>query len=219
MTVQVPSYLSRIPLHVIGRSAARAGRLVDDPEKFHRAVMALFENVPSNTFRSDAHILFRVDPAQANRPAVVLIRSDVAPAYPIAGLETIVEVMPPDRGTPVAFRATVNAVRRKTVPRDPKSLAKTREVVSPVPRDDDPDAQGDTISVWLTARLSGAIRDLELFNHVRNVVGKKTNRTIQTDLIDGFAFVEDAVALQQLLKDGVGRAKSYGCGLLTVKAI
>ncbi|UWE74467.1 type I-E CRISPR-associated protein Cas6/Cse3/CasE [Corynebacterium diphtheriae bv. gravis] len=43
--------------------------------------------------------------------------------------------------------------------------------------------------------------------------------TIQIDTVDGFGIVEDPELLNELILHGVGRAKAYGCGLLSVSEI
>ena len=70
------------------------------------------------------------------------------------------------------------------------------------------------------------MKDIHINNHVREVLGvdRRGRRTgngkvIQIDTIDGVAIVDDETILKEKLVKGVGRAKSYGCGLLTVRAI
>jgi CRISPR system Cascade subunit CasE len=92
-------------------------------------------------------------------------------------------------------------------------------MVGSVPRDDDPENDGPGMTEWVAEKLAGAVADVQILNHDRNVIGRKTGRVVQTDLVDGFGVVEDQSKLQELLRGGVGRAKNYGCGLLTVKAI
>lgn len=214
-------YLSRVPLHALGRvSGDRAGRRpVDDPQRLHSEVMALFGQLPGETVRADSHILFRVDPPSGYQAATVLIRSAVEPRHSAEGLETRPESAPPKAGTHVAFRVSVNAVRRRTLPTEPGTDARRRVSLTPVPRDDDPNATGSTMTDWLSERFRGALSDCEILNHDRTVTGKQTTRIVQVDLIDGFGRVEDPARLSELLRHGVGRAKSYGCGLLTLRPI
>lgn len=79
---------------------------------------------------------------------------------------------------------------------------------------------------WLQQKLSPALEDLEILNHQRAVLGadrlgRRTANTptIQVDTVDGFARINDTELLQQLLFHGVGRAKSYGCGLLSIREL
>ena len=44
-------------------------------------------------------------------------------------------------------------------------------------------------------------------------------RVVQVDTVDGIAIVKDSVELEKILLNGVGRAKSYGCGLLSIRPL
>lgn len=202
------SFLSMIPLHQLfsGRNGMPSPRSLDDPRALHSTVMRLFGPVEGK--RAGASVLFRVEPAGPGRPGALLIRSAIAPATELDGLVVRPEGSAPAAGTAVAFRLSANAVRRQK-----------NGGIRPVPRDDAPEEGFDGMTEWVSAKLAGALRDVELLNHDRTVTGKKSAHMVQTDLVDGFGVVEDAARLHELLRDGVGRAKNYGCGLLTVKTV
>ncbi|WP_140416606.1 type I-E CRISPR-associated protein Cas6/Cse3/CasE, partial [Arthrobacter globiformis] len=157
---------------------------------------------------------FRVEPPAPGRAGALLVRSAEPPVARIEGLVTRPEPASPAAGTPVAFRLSANAIKRTNA----RSRG-GRPASYSVPRDDDGDNDGPAMTEWVAERLAGAIRNVEILNHDRTVVGRKTSRVVQTDLVDGFGVVEDAGKLAELLAAGVGRAKNYGCGLLTVKAL
>lgn len=202
--------LTLAPLHTVfsGRNGRPGPRTLNDPQELHLAVMRLFGHVGAESPRSAAGIIFRVEPAAPGFPGALLIRSTVKPRTTLDGMVVREEGEAPAAGTPVAFRLAVNAVRRQ----------KDGGVV-PVPRDDAPQEGFDTMTEWVTRKLDGALRDVDLINHDRTVLGARAGRRVQTDLVDGYGIVEDPAQLTVLLAGGIGRAKNYGCGLLTIKAI
>ena len=219
-TLTETTTLTMAPLHVLfsGRNGMPSPRSLNDPSALHSAVMRLFGTIEGDSPRAGAGVLFRVEPAEQERPGVLLIRSNQAPTVAIEGMVSRPEAEPPAAGTPVAFRVAVNAIRRHSA--RVKAASSNPSALSPiVPRDDDPANKGAAMTEWLAARLDRALTDVQILNHDRRVVGSRTARVVQTDLVDGFAVVEDTERLRALLSTGVGRAKNYGCGLLTVKAI
>lgn len=212
--------LTMVPLHVLfsGRNGMPSPRSLDNPAALHSTVMRLFGTIEGDSPRASAGVLFRVEPAEQQRPGVILVRSGQAPTAAIEGMISREENEPPAAGTPVAFRIAVNAIRRHSA--RVKAASSDLSALSPiVSRDDDPANTGPAMTEWLAARLAGALGEVQILNHDRRVAGAKTNRVVQTDLVDGFAVVEDTERLREMLSAGVGRAKNYGCGLLTAKAI
>lgn len=176
-----------------------------DHGELHRMVMGLFASADlpgeATEKRLSRNILFRVDETASGK--IILVRSDVAPTnLPREAKTKLVAVDAPTAGTPIRFRMTVNAIRRSR-PADPS--IKRGKGVTPV----------EHISDWVTGHLSVALDDVTVFNHDRTVVtsGKSP---LQLDVIDGYATVSDQAALESVLRHGVGRAKAFGCGLLTV---
>ncbi len=108
-------------------------------------------------------------------------------------------------GAQFRFRVAVHAVRRN-------GRSKTERVVAPE------DAQA-----WLLERLSPAVTDVEILNQYRTRTESTGRRPaparIDPDTFDGVGVVKDARAFDALRLAGVGRAKSYGCGLLTAQQI
>lgn len=205
------SYLTIVPLHTgfSGRNGRPGPRTLNDPQALHRAVMDLFGHIGGSSPRAGAGIIFRIEPATPGGfPGALLIRSGAEPLNTVEGMRVRAEHGAPAEGTPVAFRLAVNAVRRQ----------KDGGVV-PVPRDDTPVEGFDGMSEWVAGKLAGALCEVDLISHDRSVLGRRSGRPVQTDLVDGFGVVEDPGHLQTLLAAGIGRAKNYGCGLLTVKSI
>ncbi|MDO5052494.1 MAG: type I-E CRISPR-associated protein Cas6/Cse3/CasE [Pseudoclavibacter sp.] len=169
-----------------------------NPDRWHRAVMSLFASVPElqqGNRREELEILWRLEPDGS-----VLVRSATAPTNLPRSARTRPEadagIAP---GVRVLFRITVNAVRR----RDAKLGGGTFPV--------------EDVETWLAERLAPGLGELAVFSHDREVgMCRKRRLTVQRDLVDGTALVEDPEALDRLLRHGVGRAKAFGCGLLTV---
>lgn len=193
------SHLTLIPSHVV------RVRSWSDHGELHRMVMGLFAStdLPGDATekRLSRNILFRVDETASGK--IVLVRSDVAPTnLPHEAKTKPVAVDVPPVGTPIRFRITVNAIRRSR-PADPSIKRGTG--ITPV----------EQISDWVTGHLGIAFEDITVFTHDRTVVtsGKSP---LQLDSIDGYAIVSNSAALEACLREGVGRAKAYGCGLLTI---
>jgi len=185
-----------------------------DPRALHRAVMSLFpSDLPgaAQERRATAKVLFRVDETATGR--VVLVQSLVAPtqAPSTAKVKAVHCGTAMTTGTPVRFRVAANAVMRCRRPD-----GKHRD--APLPE--------DKVAEWLTGKLAGALADVVILNATRSVYGvdrkgskKEAPAALQVDMIDGVGTVHDPDRLLEVVVDGVGRAKAYGCGLLTVSPI
>lgn len=174
-----------------------------DAEAVHHRVMGFFpEGLPSGDDggpRATAHVLFRLE-LQATKP-YVLVQSDVPPIDD--GLErrpltTFLALLEP--GRQIRFRVDINAVRMKSRTRrlEPVHLAE-------VPQ-------------WATTtRLATGLQKIEVGVpgdfEVRR--GKK-GTPVRIVRLDGRAVVSDGDQARDLVHRGVGRARSYGCGLLSV---
>lgn len=208
------TYLSLVPVHEIRKRS----RVADTPDHRHREVMDLFGSIDSKTPRGAKGILFRLDAIPGQAPTY-LIRSESPIELHVEGARWKEEsnAVPPS-GAAVQFRIAANGIQRTN-----------RSTARPTRMDDQPPVdehdRSITISEWLGERLSGALKDIHINNHIREVLGtdrrgrSSGSKVVQIDTIDGVAIVEDEEVLREKLIKGVGRAKSYGCGLLTVKEI
>lgn len=217
------AYLTQVPQREL---IERSGRREDTPDNRHRDVMSLFGSLPGVP-RKDAGILFRLERLPGREPTY-LVRSRVPVAHPTSTTKSRIELNDvPPVGSNIAFRVSVNAVQR------PKS-GKTRPVAPDRGDVDDGDCGSDgadkpaspTVTPWLMERFRGAMSELTVLNHTREVLGTTrygakpdANKVIQVDIIDGVAKVADVGILAQLLAEGVGRERAYGCGLLTIKRL
>ena len=121
----------------------------------------------------------------------------------------------------VAFRLSINAIRRHT------KKINGEKIVEAIPVRADNYSENSNygdLNYWLQQKLSPGISDVSILNHQREVLHsskdlKSKGKTIQIDLIDGVGIIEEVSALENMLNKGVGRAKAYGCGLLTIKVL
>lgn len=188
--------LTKVPLS----SLPTRWRNADD---IHRGVMSLFDrDLPGeqNERRATSNILFRLESGR-NGEGHVLVQSDRPTTHPeltstsldplLASLET---------GVQVAFRIDINPV---TV----KSHSNVRKAV--------PD---DLIAAWfVTQKMQAAFAATEVRDIQCDQLSLKNgNAYLRIARIDGIAKVDDADALREQIRHGVGRAKAYGCGLLSV---
>ncbi len=221
MPIQV--YLTKLPVHValnrslvVGDEKNNRGWDVDSPRFRHRAVMGLFPEVDSQTVRADLNVLFRYEVIPGQAP-YFLVQSG---AEPVGGkLKDFIEVKlveqnSPSVGTPVAFRLAVNTIRRE----DGKA--------KPIPATPhDPLTNENPATEWVREKLSSALQDISFTQFNRQVLGVNRHgqgtdtRVVQVDTVEGVATVRNPSELEVLLLKGVGRAKSYGCGLLSVMTL
>jgi CRISPR system Cascade subunit CasE len=178
---------------------ARRVRDWNDAEQIHKAVMSLFREDlpgPQHQRRATAEILYRVE----HHAARILLQSATAPAHSdygirtthLSGLATHLTA-----GTAVRFRLDINAVRCQ---------AGTHRR-TPVPDADLPQ--------WAAARLHPALTAVTLLDQPVTV-RRTDNSPLRVAHLTGTARINDPDALLGLIRSGVGRAKAYGCGLLSV---
>ena len=192
-----------------------------DQKAAHRAIMAMFpRDLPGDpAARRAAHgILYRLD--NLGGQAVVLVQSAIAPVLlpPAAQTMTVPEhawrFAPGDR---VAFRVAVNPVKRigKVDPRLTAEDRATRTLVA----DGKAREVGigfDEVPGWVAAKVADALTDIEVLDQYRDTT-KGGRHRLTVDTLDCLATVVDTDRFDALRRDGVGRAKAYGCGLLTAR--
>lgn len=211
-----------------------------DHRAAHQAVSRLFApRLPgaAGERRAEAGILYRLDVLAPGEPAVVLVQSLVPPELtPALSRSTEVsrrawDLAPGDR---VAVRLSVNPVRRTTrhyedaakakvlassnVSRpegerggqDPRDRRHTRQTAAVVPAAESTE--------WLLQKLGSSLIEVEAVNHFRDTSRSGLQKLV-VDTFDLMATASDVGELERLRISGIGRAKSYGCGLLTARRI
>jgi CRISPR system Cascade subunit CasE len=174
----------------------------------HRSVMRLFGDLDGNgTARSNAHVLFRVEPDHAawdDTVGRVLVQSSVAPAATglrVTNLAPLLSAYEPGMAVQLLLRAnTVRTINRTG------SDAVVRRHRARIPEVD--------LAGWFTDRLAGAV---EVQPPVLTEPGQLRRGKAQliTTTFRANAIVQDPQQLALLVRDGVGRAKAYGCGMIS----
>lgn len=160
-------------------------------QTLHNQVMSLFPaDLPGDTRerRTTSNILFMRDGDN------VFIQSDVAPVNPTAATRTMNQKLTVEAGDTVRFRTVVN----------------------PVVRNGNSARVADDKELWLAGRLDGILADVTvLHSEPRNTHSGRSR--VVAELMEGQATVTDPDQFTALLQRGIGRAKSYGCGLMMVQ--
>lgn len=213
------TYLTKFPVHVaLARKPEKTQRWrVDDPEFRHRAVMGLFPDFGDNQARSRNNILFRYEFIPVQAP-YFLVQSDCDVVAP--DLEGVIETKQVEypsyeNGTPIIFRLALNTVTRRTI----ETNGRKREVITPVALQPlDAETGLNPAEKHVAYKLSTALQGIEFLNHNRQVLQvPKVSRALQIDTFDCTGVVTDSQALEHIMHAGIGRAKAYGCGLLTAR--
>lgn len=194
-----PVYWTRLP------ASALSGVRWDDHTDAHRAVMRLFpETLPgeAGARRAAAGILYRLQPGD---DPTVLVQSLVPPD--LIPLQAQVSMVPSHlwsipTGAKVVARVALNPVRRHG------------SVARPVPLDE--------LSDWLEARLGEHFTELDLLNVATSIgSGRSKGRppSLFVATVDLLGEVRDGASFDQVRREGLGRSRAYGCGLLTARQL
>lgn len=192
-------FLTSYPLHKAAQNThTYYPRQIDTPSWWHNAVMALFPKVESDTPRHDMNILYRLE-RPINATPHFLIQSTTAPTRFTNDIQTKeITYTPLQEGQHVRFTTTLNAVKR------------TKDGVTPVAEND--------MAPWLENKLRHSLADISLIDTQRTVK-KNKGAFLQMDTIEGIGRVNDSDLFHYLRTTGVGRERSYGCGLITALPI
>ena len=220
-------YLTRFRINTARRGARH---LLSSPQVMHAAVLAGFAEASSHT-TSEARTLWRVDHLP-NAQVTLYIVSPTAPdlthLIEQAGWPTTEtwQTRPYDSllnsleaGQQWAFRLTANPVRSGHRTPDDTHTRRFGHVTVAQQRE------------WLIARAKPAgftiptgelgEPDVLVHNRISHTFQRTRDRhsgkvTIQAATYDGRLEIADADALRRTLVQGLGHAKAYGCGLLTL---
>lgn len=196
--------------------------LARNPYDFHRQLWRLFPGEAKETRRSNEEerqgFLFRIEESPAGRPARFLVQSRTLPQA-TAGLTVVGtrEFHPkPVGGQRLGFLLTANPIKTITDTRREAKPGKTSEKCRvPLIREADQ-------REWLTRKLadSAEIADASLLPHAP-IHFRKGNRggKLATVTFSGMLTVRHPERLMELLENGVGPAKGFGCGLLLVRRV
>jgi CRISPR system Cascade subunit CasE len=191
-----------------------------NPYDFHRLLWRLFPGEAKETRRKDEEkrqgFLFRVEENPTGRPARLLVQSRMPPRA-TSGLVVLAtrEFHPqPIEGQRLAFVLTANPIKTiADAQREAKPGKISEKCRVPLIRETD---QRD----WVTRKLSDAAEILtaEVLPHAPMYFrkGDHSGKLIAVTF-NGMLKVVSPGRLTEVLENGVGPAKGFGCGLLLVR--
>lgn len=192
-------YLSKVQLDW---SATR------NPYEWHRALWQLFPDRPDDA----RDFLFRVEQQQTGKGAVLLMQSLICPidtadrATLLAPAKTL-NLSHIASGQSLRFRLTANVVKAIRDSQNPE-----KKIRVPLIRENEQQA-------WLVRKLEGTAKVDEVSLQTNTPVffrrGGKGGKLV-TVTFDGVLTVMEPTAFCHLVTKGIGAAKSFGCGLLTL---
>lgn len=197
-------------------------QLARNPYDFHRHLWRLYPGEAKETRSNDREarqsFLFRIEDNPTGRPARLLVQSRRPPE---ATSDLVIigtrEFQPqPVVGQQLAFLLTANPVKTITdTQRDAKPDKISEKCRVPLIHEADQ-------RTWLTRKLAnaGEIIAANVLPHAP-MYFRKGNRggKLATATFDGVLRVNDSTRLTELLENGVGPAKGFGCGLLLVRRV
>jgi CRISPR system Cascade subunit CasE len=200
-----------------------------NPYELHRAVWTLFpgQEKEPRTQRDELRqgFLFRVEESRAGQPARLLVQSQVAPQVHGQGAcaRGTREFDPqPAEGQRLEFLLTVNPVKtiadENHAAKSGKSPNKRGEYKCRVPL-----LREEEQIAWLNSRLSGCaiVESVAVQPHPPLFFRdqRKNNGKLLTVTFQGLLRVTAPDILRDRLRNGIGPAKSFGCGLLLVRRL
>lgn len=222
-------FLARLKLNPRSHQARRDWA---DCQQLHRTLMSCFEDVEAAAARAELQVLFRREMSDTGQP-VVLLQSAVAPLfhklpalYVLAGeaaarsLDPLFQRIQP--GAPFRFRLTANPSRKIETGRDSDKPNGRRVAL-----------RGGAAVEWLqrkAAQHGFELTAVTASTDVSQVIASPTLKltgfkrdgsrehrlSVEAVTFDGALTVKDANLIQTALRCGIGPAKAYGCGLLSL---
>lgn len=204
-------YLSKI--HILWHQT-------QNPYRLHQALWRLFPGFED----ADREFLFRVEQLQKSIGAQVLMQSTIQPQSSeqspaiLAQREYVLNVQ---NGQRLRFRLRANPIKtikdsnKGTVEKKGKTFTKTVRV---------PLLHEDQQQAWLERKLQDFVQletlivQPEPVLYFRKVKEGRSGK-IQTVMFDGVLTVTDAEAFNSQVTKGIGPAKAFGCGLLSLARI
>ncbi|ACK70863.1 CRISPR-associated protein, Cse3 family [Gloeothece citriformis PCC 7424] len=212
-------YLSKIELNI--RSSAVSTDL-SDCHKLHQRVMQGFPNENNPEYRSEAKILYRLE------GSILFVQSKNKPDWTqLPKGYTAEEITEMDyekikKGDYLYFRLLGNPVQQTTKLRtdDSGNIIMKNNSEKPQKKTvrrflSNKDAQIQ----WLMNHLKGTILQecyVSASSDIRGQCKQSKRIFLKTVLFDGVLQVTDSESFIKALREGIGRGRSYGCGLLSI---
>lgn len=236
-------YLSRLILNPRSREVRRDLSNVQD---MHRTVLSAFPQVDnSHNAREEHRVLYRHEPSLRNGPEVMLVQSRSTPDWTKLSkgylIDSAGEVVSPStkniefmtdalrEGMTVGFRLRANATKKIMTKSGPNGERRNGKRV---------ELRGDEqLFVWIARKAEqhgfllpdhdgtggrGSVRiktEPKLKGRRGVAGGAPSSLTVATALFEGMIKITDLDRFKNALEDGIGSAKAYGCGLLSIRPI
>jgi CRISPR system Cascade subunit CasE len=213
----VTVWLTRITLNP---RIPQARRDLRDIAQMHRTIMNLFPENLGHTARQTAGALFRTE--DTDHGISLLIQSQIEPnatALPndygtitTRSLDPLLGAL--RTGLPVRYRIIANATRKL----GPHTKAGRPHQIVPLNGAEAEQwwqRQAEQSGLQLRTNSATALTSATGVREPRVPTERQPQRHARTQF-DGTATITDTQLLTQRLQDGIGRGKSYGCGLLTL---
>lgn len=206
------THLSLMRLNPRGRGCRKD---MADPQEMHRSLMNMFPSAPEGSDSPRRHfgVLWRIEPAES---PTLLMQSSLAPDFQrLPSGYASCQTKPIDdhlasltHGQAVAYRVVLNPIKVSR-----RSDTDSRKVIPSRERA----AWWSGLAPKAGLRLLGTPTLTGL--HDRHLRRSGTRFPLYSVRVDGMAEVADPDLLRAALSDGIGRAKAWGCGLLTVARV
>jgi len=218
-------FLSRFYLNKQRRDARR---FLGSPQIMHAAVLASFPPAATEQ-RSDGRVLWRLDNA-ATTPTLYIVspaRPDlthfveqvgwpITPTWETRDYQPVLDDL--TAGQRWAFRLTANTTRSTKLTAEAGRSQRYGHVTADQQQSWLIDRLG-TLGVGLVKTAAGdpelALRD----RGVRRFGRQGSTVTLTVGTFDGVLQIDDPDRLRAALVDGIGPAKAYGCGLMTLARV
>ena len=210
-------YLSRLLLNPRDRQVQRE---IADPYNLHRTILHAF-----NSDRASASVLHRLEQNPRNGQMILLVQSAIrpdwewliekgylSPADPFSGMENpaVKEVnLSLQNGRFLQFRLTANPSIKK-VRRDKNGKRRNSNRV--------PIVHEEKQREWLQKRAAdNGFRILDTnISQAQNQTSRQKKITVYTVQFNGRLQITNADTFKTAIEKGIGPAKAFGCGLLSL---
>ena len=204
--------------------SARITRELGDADRLHRRIMEIFPDGMGEQARATGGILFRQDEVAGGR-VNILVQSALKPTRPLQepaygeahsrALDDLLDRL--TAGQQVYYRIVANATRKlghNTKQGRPNEIvplqgAEAEEWWS---------RQAESSGLSLRIASSVSLDSLDCLRTHTKPGGRPAAQRVRyaRTRFDGLAVVQNPEQLRERIRTGIGRGKSYGCGLLTV---
>ncbi len=188
---------------------------LSDMNKLHKTLMSAFPNLDGQG-RLKTNLLFRIEPAGEiiSQSTMKPDWSNLSGSYAVFEKIIDLELLSLVQGVILNFRLTANPVWRRPGSKNPIPLRDeySQEFVTKHKLDKSP----PTVSDWIKRKRSDDLgfEVITCSTTFPNIQNKKFK--IGYCMFDGQLRITNKQSFVKTLKEGIGREKAYGCGLLSI---